>query len=298
VSVPVWAWVAFVAFVVAMLALDLFVLHRRAQEVSLKEAARWTAVWLAIGLGFGGLLWAWEGESTAQAYLAGYLIEKSLSLDNVFVFAVIFAAFAIPARYQHRVLMFGLIGALIMRAAFIVAGVTLLEAFHPVIYVFGAVLLYAAVKMVRGGQHARPEDNRVLRGGAPDPARHRGPARPAVRGPGGRPRAGHAAADGADRGRDHRPDLRRRLDPGRPGRHHRHVRGLHVQRVRPAGHAGAVLPAGRCGGPVPPPAARAGDHPGRGRGQAADRRPLRGPGLGLARLHRRRPGRRRHPVHP
>jgi tellurite resistance protein TerC len=163
VSVPVWAWAAFVAFVVAMLALDLFVLHRRAQEVSLKEAARWTAVWLAIGLGFGGLLWAWEGESTAQAYLAGYLIEKSLSLDNVFVFAVIFAAFAIPARYQHRVLMFGIIGALIMRAAFIVAGVTLLEAFHPVIYVFGAVLLYAAVKMMRGGQHARPEDNRVLR---------------------------------------------------------------------------------------------------------------------------------------
>jgi predicted tellurium resistance membrane protein TerC len=108
VSVPVWAWVAFVAFVVAMLALDLFVLHRRAQEVSLKEAARWTAVWLAIGLGFGGLLWAWEGESTAQAYLAGYLIEKSLSLDNVFVFAVIFATFAIPARYQHRVLMLGI----------------------------------------------------------------------------------------------------------------------------------------------------------------------------------------------
>src|SRR6202021_3554447 len=143
-----------------MLVLDLFVLHRRAQEVSLREAAGWTAVWLAIGLGFGGLLWAWAGGSTAQAYLAGYLIEKSLSLDNVFVFAVIFAAFAIPARYQHRVLMFGIIGALIMRAAFIVAGVTLLEAFHPVIYLFGAVLLYAAVKMVRGGQPVPPEPGR------------------------------------------------------------------------------------------------------------------------------------------
>jgi tellurite resistance protein TerC len=163
VSVPVWAWAAFAAFVVAMLALDLFVLHRRAQEVSLQEAGLWTAVWLAIGLGFGGLLWAWQGGGTAQAYLAGYLIEKSLSLDNVFVFAVIFAAFAIPARYQHRVLMFGVIGALIMRAVFIVAGVTLLEAFHPVIYLFGAVLLYAAVKMGRGGQHAGPEHNRVLR---------------------------------------------------------------------------------------------------------------------------------------
>jgi tellurite resistance protein TerC len=149
VSVPFWAWACFAAFVVAMLGLDLFVLHPRAREVSLREAAGWTAVWLAIGLGFGGLLWAWAGGETAQAYLAGYLIEKSLSLDNVFVFAVIFAAFAIPARYQHRVLMFGIVGALIMRAAFIVAGVTLLEAFHPVIYLFGAVLLYAAVRMLR-----------------------------------------------------------------------------------------------------------------------------------------------------
>jgi len=154
VSVPAWAWAGFAAFVLAMLALDLFVLHRRAAEVSPRQAAGWTVVWLAIGLGFGGLLWAWDGGDTAQAYLAGYLIEKSLSLDNVFVFAVIFAAFAIPARYQYRVLMFGIIGALVMRAVFIVAGVTLLEAFHPVSYLFGAVLLYAAVKMVRGGAHA------------------------------------------------------------------------------------------------------------------------------------------------
>ena len=163
VHAPGWAWAAFAAFVVGMLALDLFVLRRRAREVSVKEAARWTAVWLAIGLGFGGLLWAWAGGAAAQAYLAGYLIEKSLSLDNVFVFAVIFSALAIPARYQHRVLMLGIIGALIMRAAFIVAGVTVLEAFHPVIYLFGAVLLYAAVRMLRGGQHRGPEDRRTLR---------------------------------------------------------------------------------------------------------------------------------------
>jgi len=153
VSVPAWAWVAFVAFVVAMLALDLFVLHRRAAEVSLRQAAGWTAVWLAIGLGFGALLWAWQGGDIAQDYLAGYLIEKSLSLDNVFVFAVIFSALSIPARYQHRVLMFGIVGALVMRAVFIVAGVTLLEAFHPVSYLFGAVLLYAAFRMLRGGAH-------------------------------------------------------------------------------------------------------------------------------------------------
>ena len=162
-AVPVWAWVAFVAFVVAMLALDLFVLHRRAHEVSLKEAGIWTVVWVVIGLGFGGMLWAWAGGGTAQAYLAGYLIEKSLSLDNVFVFAVIFSAFAIPARYQHRVLMLGIIGALVMRAGFIIGGVTLLEAFHPAVYVFGAVLLLAAARMLRGGYHPQPGHSRALR---------------------------------------------------------------------------------------------------------------------------------------
>jgi tellurite resistance protein TerC len=162
-AVPIWAWVAFATFVVAMLAVDLFVMHRQAHEVSLKESGIWTAVWIAVGLGFGGLLWAWAGGHTAQAYLAGYLIEKSLSLDNVFVFAVIFSAFAIPARYQHRVLMFGIAGALVMRAAFIVAGVALLHAFHPVVYVFGAVLLVAAARMLRGGYHPRPGRNRVLR---------------------------------------------------------------------------------------------------------------------------------------
>jgi tellurite resistance protein TerC len=163
VTVPVWAWAAFAAFVVTVLALDLFVLHRRAHEVSLREAGAWSALWVAMGLGFGGLLWDWQGGAAAQAYLAGYLVEKSLSLDNVFVFAVIFSAFAIPSRYQHRVLMFGIIGALIMRAAFIMAGATLLESFHEVSYLFGAVLLYAAVTMARGGSHREPGQSRVLR---------------------------------------------------------------------------------------------------------------------------------------
>ena len=162
-AVPVWVWAAFAAFVVAMLVLDLLVLHRRAHEVALREAAIWTAVWVTIGLGFGGLLWLWQGGGTAQAYLAGYLIEKSLSLDNIFVFAVIFAAFAIPARYQHRVLMLGIVGALVMRAVFIMAGVRLLESFHPVIYFFGAILLVAAVKMLRGEPNPQPERNRAIR---------------------------------------------------------------------------------------------------------------------------------------
>jgi tellurite resistance protein TerC len=155
-TVPLWAWAAFVAFVIAMLALDLFVLHRRAHEVSLAEAGAWSAVWVALGLGFGGLLWVWDGGNTAQAYLAGYLIEKSLSLDNVFVFTVIFAMFAIPPRYQHRVLMAGIIGALCLRAAFIAGGAALLHSFHVVVYVFGALLLWTAIRMLRSGGHLQP----------------------------------------------------------------------------------------------------------------------------------------------
>jgi tellurite resistance protein TerC len=162
-TVPVWAWAAFAAFVAAVLVLDLFVLHRKAQEISLREAGAWSAIWVAAGLAFAVVLWAWRGGGTAQAYLSGYLIEKSLSLDNVFVFAVIFSAFAIPARYQHRVLMAGITGALVMRAGFIAAGVALLAAFHPVIYLFGVMLLWAAVKMLRGGGHGPPEDHRMLR---------------------------------------------------------------------------------------------------------------------------------------
>jgi tellurite resistance protein TerC len=159
----VWAWVAFLAFVVAMLAVDLLVLHRRAHEVSLREAGAWSAVWISVGLGFGGVLWAWADLGAAQAYLAGYLIEQSLSIDNVFVFTAIFAAFAIPSRYQHRVLMLGILGALLMRGAFIAAGIALLDAIHPVIYVFGAILLVAAFNMLRGESYSAPKDPRVLR---------------------------------------------------------------------------------------------------------------------------------------
>ena len=97
-SAPFWAWVAFIAFVLAMLALDLFVLHRDAREVSLREVGLWSGVWVVLALGFGGLLLLWRGGATAEAYLSGYLIEKSLSVDNIFVFALIFAMFGIPAR--------------------------------------------------------------------------------------------------------------------------------------------------------------------------------------------------------
>ena len=164
VNVPLWAWAAFIVFVLAMLALDLFVLHRGAREVSLREAALWSAVWVVLALGFGGLLLVWRGGATAEAYLAGYLIEKSLSVDNIFVFALIFSMFGVPLRYQHRVLMCGVIGALVMRAAFIASGAALLETFHATVYLFGGLLLYTAVRVLRhGGTQVHPGQNPVLR---------------------------------------------------------------------------------------------------------------------------------------
>jgi tellurite resistance protein TerC len=156
-TVPLWAWLAFASLVLAMLILDLFVLHRRAREASLREAAAWSGVWVTAGLAFGGFLWLWRGGETAQAYLAGYLIEKTLSVDNVFIYALIFSMFAIPARYQHRVLMFGIVGALVLRAGFIAGGAALLDSVHVTIYAFGALLLCTAVKVLRGGSHASPQ---------------------------------------------------------------------------------------------------------------------------------------------
>ena len=163
-NVPLWAWAAFIVFVLAMLALDLFVLHRGAREVSLREAALWSAMWVVLALGFGGLLFLWQGGGPAEAYLAGYLIEKSLSVDNIFVFALIFSMFGVPLRYQHRVLMCGVIGALVLRAAFIAGGAALLDAFHITIYLFGALLIYTAVRVLRhGGTQIHPDRNPVLR---------------------------------------------------------------------------------------------------------------------------------------
>jgi tellurite resistance protein TerC len=157
-------WGAFVAFIVAMLAFDLFVLHREAHEVSFKEAGIWSAVWVALGLAFGGLVWAWQGAELAGQYYAGYLIEKSLSIDNVFVFALVFSYFAVPKMYQHRVLFWGVLGALVFRAIFIAAGAALLERFHWMIYVFGLFLVLTGIKMfLTRASHMDPGRNPVLR---------------------------------------------------------------------------------------------------------------------------------------
>ena len=162
-DISLWFWVGFNVFVLAMLALDLGVFHRKAHEVSLREAGIWSAVWVALALVFNlGLYLAWGAEPALQ-FLTGYLIEKSLSVDNIFVFVMLFSYFAVPARYQHRVLFWGILGALVMRGAFIAAGAYVLEQFHWVIYVFGAILVFTGIKMARRVEAYDPSRNPVLR---------------------------------------------------------------------------------------------------------------------------------------
>jgi tellurite resistance protein TerC len=161
---PVWAWVAFGAFVLLMLVLDLFVLHRDAKEISFREAAVLSTFWVALGLLFGILVWIWAGPTTAGEYYAGYIIEKALSVDNVFVFALIFAYFAVPVEYQYRVLFWGVVGALVLRVVFILIGAELLETYDWMVYLFGAFLIYTGIRMARhSNQEIHPERNPVLR---------------------------------------------------------------------------------------------------------------------------------------
>lgn len=163
-DVPLWAWAAVSAFIVAVLLIDLFAFHRHAHQVSMREAAVSSAVWVALGLAFGGVVWAAAGGDRAGEYFAGYLIEKSLSVDNIFVFALLFSFFAVPSAFQHRLLFWGVLGALVFRGAFILVGATLLASFSWVIYVFGAFLIFTGVKLVRhGDQTVQPERNRLLK---------------------------------------------------------------------------------------------------------------------------------------
>ena len=147
-SVPLWAWAAVLALILAMLAVDLFA-HRRAHVVEVREAAVWSAIWVALGLGFGAVIWWAYGAQAGAEYYAGYLIEKSLAVDNVFVFALIFTYFAVPRELQHRVLFYGVLGALVFRALFIAGGAALLDRFHWVLYIFGAFLLLTGWRMFR-----------------------------------------------------------------------------------------------------------------------------------------------------
>ena len=148
-DVPIWVWVALTGAIVVMLIADLLLVHRTAHVITIKEAAIESAVWISIGLAFGVVVWVAFGSSAGAEYFSGYLIEKSLSVDNVFVWAVIFSFFAVPREFQFRVLFWGIFGALVLRAIFIFAGVELIERFEWILYIFGAFLLYTAFKIAR-----------------------------------------------------------------------------------------------------------------------------------------------------
>ena len=165
-SMPLWAWAAFFAFISAMLALDLGVLQRNPHTMTMKEALVWCVVWVALALGFNALLLHWRGPELAQQFLAAYLVELCLSVDNVFIFILVFAYFKVAPRYQHRVLFWGIIGAVLMRAVFIIVGVGVIARFHWVLYLFGAFLIYTGIKMARPKkeeEEIHPDQNFAVR---------------------------------------------------------------------------------------------------------------------------------------
>ncbi len=160
----IWFWGGFVAFVLTMLALDLGVFHRKAHVVRPREAGIWVAVWVSLALIFAGGLWYFYGEKIALTFLTGYVIEESLSVDNLFVMVVIFNYFRVPAESQHRVLFYGILGALVMRGVFIGAGAFLIERFHWILYVFGAMLVITGVRMLfKQDEEFDGEKNRVVK---------------------------------------------------------------------------------------------------------------------------------------
>jgi tellurite resistance protein TerC len=164
VRLEVWMWFAFGGFVAAMLVLDLLAFGSRGERIPLRRAAAWSIGWTLLGVGFAGFLWLWQGRAPAEEYLTGFLIEKSLSIDNLFVFALIFAYFGVPLAYQRRVIYWGIVGAIVLRALFILMGAALLEAFHYTIYVFGGFLVITGLRMARhAGLQVHPARNPALR---------------------------------------------------------------------------------------------------------------------------------------
>src|SRR3954470_14314612 len=163
--VSLLAWLALIGGIGLLLVVDLFFAHKHAEHISLREAAGWSVLWMAVGVAFGLILLATVGGAAAGDYWAGFLLEKALSLDNVFVIAVLLASFAVPAKYKPDVLTFGIVGALILRAVFIVVGVTLLELFHPALYAMGALLVATGIKIAMSGDGGESfADGRLMRG--------------------------------------------------------------------------------------------------------------------------------------
>ena len=163
-DVPGWLWVAFIAGVIVLLLLDLLVFHREAHAISMREAAITSTGWIVLGLAFTGVVWWLLGGDAGTQYITGYIIEKSLSVDNVFVWAVIFSYFSVPGMYQHRVLFWGIFGALVLRAVFIFAGVALLERLSWLLFVFGGLLIFTAIRVAtHSSEEIHPERNPVLK---------------------------------------------------------------------------------------------------------------------------------------
>lgn len=159
-----WLWAGFIAFVLMMLALDLGVFHRRPHAIGTREALAWSVVWIALALAFDAWIYWRFGAKAGLEFLTGYVIEKSLSIDNVFVFVLLFNSFAVPRHLQHRVLFWGIFGALIMRAVFILFGALLLQRFHWVLYLFGAILVYSGYRfLTQGTAESHPEKNPIYR---------------------------------------------------------------------------------------------------------------------------------------
>jgi tellurite resistance protein TerC len=164
VEITPWHWAGFILCVLIFLALDLGLFHRHARVVKFKEAAAWSVVWFALAMAFAGAMAHWRGREEAVQFTTGYLIELSLSLDNVLVIALIFAWFRIPVKFQHRLLFWGILGALVMRGTMIAAGVELIHQFDWVLYVFGAFLVFTGIKMLFSGKETvQPEKNLALR---------------------------------------------------------------------------------------------------------------------------------------
>lgn len=157
-------WVLFTLFIMIMLAIDLGIFNRKAHEVSVKEALVWSAVWVTLALTFNVGVYFWQGQEVAVQFFTGYIVEKSLSVDNIFVFLQVFAYFSVPAIYQHKILFWGILGAIVMRAIFIFAGVALISKFHWIIYIFGAFLIITGVKMALSkNKEIHPEKNPLLK---------------------------------------------------------------------------------------------------------------------------------------
>ena len=162
-TTEIYFWIAFIAFVILMLAIDLGVFHRKTHSVSFKESLAWTVVWVGLAMIFSAVVYFWKGSEKSIEFLTGYIIELSLSVDNLFVFILIFAYFQVPRQYQHKVLFWGILGALAMRVIFIFAGVALITKFHWIIYLFGAIIIISGIRMlIQKDKNIEPHKNPII----------------------------------------------------------------------------------------------------------------------------------------